>query len=394
MNYKIVANHKQFQDGRAVYRDALGYFKGKAFTQVELQEAISGLVNNKLLSSTHDGAEGYNSKFNDYVDIIEGVGVTLEDDLIKYLYLANIHDDTYEHIKDQTSIDNLSLMEVQSPMLKKYTSYQAVKGRVYRQNLVHHTEQENFDIVSTSTQLKTTHGRTSPSGNGKSSPKTSSTSENDPHLIDKHEWANLTQNTKDKINAMRRKIKDLKPNNANIHLQTSEEPNQIASNVETSNPMSIMKQQLHFGPFQDTVRQFILRANGQQHAMKSTLSSHLILRQVITPKYGRLISDSGAETSALSVTYAHILATHDMEISIDGCHLDKSEIYKLCDKVVAIDIGTSTYLLGLRSVPLIPKSVGLLMSELQVRANGVQVDSTPKSFGGKGLIIVEDIQIP
>jgi len=106
LNYKIVANRKQSQDGRAVYRDALAYFKGKAFTQVELQEAISGLVNNKLLPSTHDGAEGYNSKFNDFVDTIQEVGVTLQDDLIKYLYLANIHDDTNENIKDQTTIDN------------------------------------------------------------------------------------------------------------------------------------------------------------------------------------------------------------------------------------------------------------------------------------------------
>jgi len=285
-------------------------------------------------------------------------------------------------------------MEVQSLMLKKYTSNQVVRNRVYRQNIIQHSEQENFDTVTTSTQLKTTHGRTSPSGNGKTSPNTSSTSINDPYLIDKLEWANLTRNTKDKINAMRLKIKDLTSSHANIHLQTFEESNQVVSNVETQSLTGVTEQQHHFGPFQDTVRQFILRANGQQHVVRSTLSSHHILRQVITLKYGRLISDSGADTSALSDTYAHLLATHDMEISIDGCHPDKPEIYKLCDGVVAVDIGNDTYLLGLRSIPLIPKSVGLLMSELQVRANGVQVDSQPKCFGGKGLIIIEDVHIP
>jgi len=119
------------------------------------------------------------------------------------------------------------------------------------------------------------------------------------------------------------------------------------------------------------------------------------LRQVISSKYGRLISDSGAGTGSISDSYAYIVAIHDMEISIDGCHPNKTEVYKLCDGIVAVDVDGTTILLGIRSVPLIANSVGLLMSELQVRAHGVEVDSKPRCFGGSGLISLPgNIKIP
>jgi len=235
---------------------------------VELQDAITGLVNNKLLPNTHDGAEGYNSKFNDHMDTIENVGIVLPESLVKCLYLANIQDDLYETIKDQTVLDNLSMMEVQSLMLKKYTSSVTVKGRVYRQNVLQSDQEEN-EILLTFTQLKTTHGRNSPNVPvGRTSPNTSlSNSDTDPYLIDKNEWSNLSQATKEKINAMRKRIKELQ-GHGSIRLQTSE-PTISPPDIED---ITNLTEQM--GPFQDTIRQFMLRAQGHQFVLKSIPDQH------------------------------------------------------------------------------------------------------------------------
>ena len=122
MNYNIVNKHKPTQDGRAVYKEALSYFVGGSYAQIELQTAISNLVNNKLTHTTLNGAEGYNSKFNDYITTIEQAGDKLETNIMRCLYLANIQDDLYTTIKDQTGLDSMSLTDIQSLMLKKYNS--------------------------------------------------------------------------------------------------------------------------------------------------------------------------------------------------------------------------------------------------------------------------------
>ena len=120
-----------------------------------------------------------------------------------------------------------------------------------------------------------------------------------------------------------------------------------------------------------------------------------ILRQVVTPIYGRLISDSGADTGAISDTYAHIIAVHDAQVSVDGCHPSKTESYNLCDGIVAVYLDNTVYLLGVHGVPLIPHSIGLLLSEIQSRAHGIDIDSRPRRFGGKGQITIGDsINIP
>jgi len=100
-NYDIVDKHKNTCDGRQVYLDALDYYRSGAFTIVELQDAINDLVNNKLLPITHDGAAGYNSKFNEAVNTINHVGYTLDPKIVKCLYLANIQDSLYDTIKDR-----------------------------------------------------------------------------------------------------------------------------------------------------------------------------------------------------------------------------------------------------------------------------------------------------
>jgi len=118
-----------------------------------------------------------------------------------------------------------------------------------------------------------------------------------------------------------------------------------------------------------------------------------ILNQVVTSKYGRLISDSGADTGALTDRYAHILAIHDSQVSVDGCHPNKNVTYNLCNGVVAVDLCTETYLLGMREVPLIPNSIGMLLSETQSRAFGIDIDSKPRIFGGTGLITIDESTI-
>jgi len=115
-NYNLVSKHKPLQDGRAVYKEALSYFVGGSYAQIELQAAISNLVNNKLTHSTSNGAEGYNPKFNDYITTIEQVGERLAPNIIRCLYLANIQDELYTTIKDQTGLDKMSLTDVQSLM--------------------------------------------------------------------------------------------------------------------------------------------------------------------------------------------------------------------------------------------------------------------------------------
>ena len=101
-----------------------------------------------------------------------------------------------------------------------------------------------------------------------------------------------------------------------------------------------------------------------------------------------------ARNWAILDTYAHIIAHHDAQVSVNGCHPSKSIIYNLCDGVVAVDYGNKVYLLGLRGVPLIPQSVGVLLSELQARAHGIIIDSRPRIFGGEGRFTIDGVHIP
>ena len=90
-----------------------------------------------------------------------------------------------------------------------------------------------------------------------------------------------------------------------------------------------------------------------------------------------------------------MIAIHDAQVSVDGCHPTKPVTYNLCDGIVAVDYCNNVYLLGVRGVPLIPQSIGLLLSELQARAHGIIIDSRPRIFRGKGCITISDsIDIP
>jgi len=364
------------------------------------ESAITNLVNNKLSSTTHDGAEGYNSKFYDYIATIERAGVVLDNNLIKCLYLANINDDLYTTIKDQTSLDKLSMLEIQSLMLKKYTSTLGDRNdgttRPHRQFYVSaDIDQETYDSPLSSTQLKVTSGRTpsktvptKPPISGKGSP----TSDTDPFHIEKSEWLSLSSSTKEKINMMKKQIRDLRPSSNNIHLFRSLDDTQPG---QSPTPVDIQASE-EPDPFSDTMRQFMIRAHRRLVTSVTRVrlpSNFHILEHKATLVYGRLISDSGADTGALSDTYAFIASTHDTQVTVDGCHPHTSKTYNLCDGIVAIDINNSTYLLGMRGVPLIPNSIGMLLSELQ--AHGIEIDSTPRIFGGKEHIVINgNIRIP
>ena len=90
-NYNLVNKHKPTQDGRAEYKEALSYFVGGSYAQIELQTAISNIVNNKLSHTTLNGAEGYNSKFNDYITTIEQVGEKFSSNIMHALSIFGQH---------------------------------------------------------------------------------------------------------------------------------------------------------------------------------------------------------------------------------------------------------------------------------------------------------------
>jgi len=306
LNYNIVNDHKRTQDGRAIYVDALKYFQGGAFTQVELQTAITNLVNNKLSPTTHDGAEGYNSKFNDYIATIERAGVALDNQLVKCLYLAIINDDLYTTIKDQTSLDKMNMLEIQSLMLKNYTTtLNEINDTHPRPHRHYHIssdiDQESFDSPLTSTQYEVTSGRTpsppistKPPISGKNSP----TPNNDPFHIEKSEWMTLSSFTKEKINTLKKQLRDLQPSSSNIHLlrsldDTSNEPSPTPIDSHSNEEQD---------PFVDTMRQFMIRAHRQLVTavtrVRSSQKLFHIFKHRSNPVYGRLISDSGADTGA------------------------------------------------------------------------------------------------
>ena len=119
-NYHLVEKYADIKDGREVYKNAKQYFRGEAVEDALLLENIHDLVNNKLTSNSLNGAEGYNNKFNDACNTITTLGHTIEDKILKCIYLSNIQDRTYDTIKDQTTLPKLSLHETQTLIMKKY----------------------------------------------------------------------------------------------------------------------------------------------------------------------------------------------------------------------------------------------------------------------------------
>ena len=78
-------------------------------------------MNYKLTPKTFNGAEGYNNKFNDIINTLQQQEYNLSPPILRSVYLANIQDKTYEHIRDQASPDaETTLPGVQSAILRKY----------------------------------------------------------------------------------------------------------------------------------------------------------------------------------------------------------------------------------------------------------------------------------
>ena len=120
LNFYLVEQNKKEKDGRQVYLDAKKYFRGEAVEDAILNETVTELVTSKLTPNTFKGAEGYNNKFNDNKNQLVQLGYDLPEKIIKSLYLSNITDKIYDTIKDQPSIAQLTLQDLQSNILKKY----------------------------------------------------------------------------------------------------------------------------------------------------------------------------------------------------------------------------------------------------------------------------------
>ena len=123
MNFYLVEQNKPTKNGRKVYLDAVNYFRGDAVKDAILNQNMTELMNYKLTPNTFNGAEGYNNKFNDIINTLQQQGHSLSPPILKSVYLANIQDRTYEHIRDQASTDvETTLSGVQSAILRKYLS--------------------------------------------------------------------------------------------------------------------------------------------------------------------------------------------------------------------------------------------------------------------------------
>ena len=87
-----------------------------------LMENMDTLINYKLTHTTPNGAEGYNNKFkNDIVNSLEQQGHVLEPTVLKGIFLGNIKDKNYEHIKDQAAAsETTTLADIQAQILRKY----------------------------------------------------------------------------------------------------------------------------------------------------------------------------------------------------------------------------------------------------------------------------------
>ena len=125
MNFYLVEQNKKDKNGRKVYQDAKNYFRGAAVKDAILMENMDMLINYKLTHTAPNGAESYNNKFNDIVNLLKQQGHVLEPTVLKRIILGNIKDKVYEHLKDQAAAsETTTLADVKAQILRKYLSMQ------------------------------------------------------------------------------------------------------------------------------------------------------------------------------------------------------------------------------------------------------------------------------
>ena len=101
-------------------------------------------------------------------------------------------------------------------------------------------------------------------------------------------------------------------------------------------------------------------------------------------KYGRLASDSAADTRSLSPKICHVVHTSQQQVLVNGCHPALTKSYFLASGITAVVVPFGTILIGQHEVP---ESDVMLVSETQARCFGVDIDSKSCHFGGHGSII-------
>ena len=107
-------------------------------------------------------------------------------------------------------------------------------------------------------------------------------------------------------------------------------------------------------------------------------------------KYGRIIMDSGADTGSLNNKYCHITYTSIRTVDVAGCHPSLCKTYPLASGITAIDLPNGPLLVGQHEVPLISESNIMLLSEVQLRSAGIDLETVSKHFGGRGAIFLDD----
>ena len=100
--------------------------------------------------------------------------------------------------------------------------------------------------------------------------------------------------------------------------------------------------------------------------------------------------DSGADTGSLNNKYCHITYTSIRTVDVAGCHPSLCKTYPLASGITAIDLPNGPLLVGQHEVPLISESNIMLLSEVQLRSAGIDLDTVSKHFGGCGAIFLDD----
>ena len=107
-----------------------------------IMECVSALVNTKLTPNTYNGAEGFNNSFNDNLNTLQQLNLTLDDKITKCLYLSNITDKENNTIKDQPQLYQ-TVEDVQTHILRKYISTKGERRpgapKYYARRFLHYT---------------------------------------------------------------------------------------------------------------------------------------------------------------------------------------------------------------------------------------------------------------
>ena len=107
--------------------------------------------------------------------------------------------------------------------------------------------------------------------------------------------------------------------------------------------------------------------------------------------------DWGSDTCGIGEDAWIIDSISNRKVTVSGYNNDgsKKKNIRIGDGITATDLPTrETVLIKINEATLLEKGSNTLISTLQVRENGVEVDEKAKRHGGKSMLKIDDIIIP